>query len=216
MLGGGLTDDKPDGQCDMHKAALLLGLALSLVVRTSGGQVVNTFEPFQSLWKDLKDEMTYIFGKHTKQRFADFKKECDRIKQPIFIARLPNDTRVAGAWNLIKDALRLMFVLAHYGKHNDEFFTKSLSKRQWETLAQFEAIISTCGQLCFTSQSDRVEVAGEMVLSLAMMKETYKNDNVYQVVDVNATEWPASTPLQDLPRVKMAATETAAQKHGIP
>jgi hypothetical protein len=216
MLGGGLTDEKPDGQCDMHKAALLLGLALSLVVRTSGGEVVNTFEPFQSLWKALKDGMTFIFGKHTKGRLADFKKECARINQEIFIARLPNDTRVAGAWNLMQDSLRLMFVLAHYGEHNDEFFEKSLSKRQWETLAQFEAIISTCGKLCFSSQSDRVEVGGEMVLSLAMMKEAYENDTVYNVVDVNAKEWPASTLFRDLPRVKMAATEEAAEKHGLP
>jgi hypothetical protein len=60
-----------------------------------------------------------------------------------------------------------------------------------------------------------VEVGGEMVLSLAMMKEAYENDDVYHVVDVNAKEWPASTPFQDLPRVKMAATETAAQQHDI-
>jgi hypothetical protein len=196
----------------MHKAALLLALALSLVKRVENGAVVNRWEPFQDLYKCLKDSMTYIFGKQTK-RFADFEKLCKSIDH-CFVARLPNDTRVAGCWNLMKDSLRLMFMLTHFGNKNKEFLEKSLSKLQWEQLAQFEAIISSCGKLCFNSQSNRVECGGEMVLELALLKDGYDHDETYGVVDVGVNFWSAKTPFDSLPRVKMAISEEVAEKMG--
>lgn len=196
----------------MHKAALLLALALSLVKRVENGVVVSRWAPFQDLYKCLKDGMTYLFGKQAK-RYSDFEKTCKAVDH-CFVAHLPNDTRVAGCWNLMKDSLRLMFMLTHYGNKDRAFLEKSLAKLQWEQLAQFEAIISPCGKLCFTSQSDRVECGGEMLLQLAFLKDGYDNDELYNVVDVSVNFWSAKTAFEDLPRVKMAINKDSAERNG--
>ena len=108
-----------------------------------------------------------------------------------------------------------MHSLRYYAMKNEKFSNKSLSSRkQWRQLAQFEAIMYPAMRLCFDSQGDRPEIAGEMVLAVIQMKVEYLYTEEYVVVDVDAKEeWTADTPFVWLPRIWMTtnrekATET--------
>ena len=201
----------------MHIANLFLGLSTSLTERRDGGRVVNRWAPFQDLYKNTKDMMTWMFGRKNKGRYADYEKKLREVFHKVFCADLPNDTRVGGSYNLLRDALRSMFALCYYAEQNRMFYGINLSKAQWKQIAQFVAIMSRSVNICFVSQKDRVETAGEMIIELIRLKEYYDCTEIYEVVDVNSKkEWPADTPFKDLPRVKMAISEDVAEKHNIP
>jgi hypothetical protein len=217
ILSGGEDDNGPDGECVMHIASLMLGLALSLVERKSGNVVVNRWAPFQDLFKLVKAMMTHLFGKKNKGRYADYEKTLKRAGQKVYIADLPNDTRVAGSLNLIRDAMRQAYALQFYAEKNKTFENKVLNKREWKQLAEFEAVMSPSGAFCFTSQSDRVEACGETIIELLRMKDVYDNETIYEVVDMTSrSEWSADTPLDSLPRIKMATTQAVAEQVDIP
>jgi hypothetical protein len=135
----------------------------------------------------------------------------------VYIADLPNDTRVAGSLNLIRDAMRQAYALQFYAEKNKTFENKVLNKREWKQLAEFEAVMSPSGAFCFTSQSDRVEACGETIIELLRMKDVYDNETIYEVVDMTSrSEWSADTPLDSLPRIKMATTQAVAEQVDIP
>ena len=67
-------------------------------------------------------------------------------------------------------------------------------------------------KLCFTSQKDRVEVSGEMVLELANLKADYKFETEYSVVDTNSFDtWVPSAKYTELPRDICQAKTTPDQ-----
>ena len=68
---------------------------------------------------------------------------------------------------------------------------------------------------CFPSQSDRVEVASELVIFLITMKLDYDDTKVYNVVDVSGKEWDLSTAFIDLPRKKMMIDTAIAERKDI-
>jgi hypothetical protein len=200
----------------MHKGALMLGLSLSLVQRQECGVVVNKWAPFLDLYKDLSAMMHFGFGKRGK-RYQDYKQTLERIQEVVFVADMPNDTRVAGCWNLMRDSLRHMFALTYYAEQKRDFCRKILDASQWAQLAEFEAIISATGEICYSSQSNRVETAGEMVLELAFLKFGYDHNNVYEVVDVRAKKpWPAEKTFRELPKLRMATSATVGRAKNIP
>jgi uncharacterized protein YcgL (UPF0745 family) len=200
----------------MHIANLNLGPALSLVERRSNNVVVNQWDPFQRLYKALKEMVTYLFGKKSKTRFTDYEKVLKREGQPVFIIDLPNDTRVAGAYKLIQASLRQAFTLQFFAQQNKNFAAKFLNKGDWKQLAQFEAIMAPSAVFCFTSQSDRVEASGEIVIELLRLKDIYDNEEVFDVVDMNVREdWSADTKFDDIPRTLMATTQEVADVQNI-
>ncbi len=59
-------------------------------------------------------------------------------------------------------------------------------------------------KLCFVSQNDRVEVAGEMVLTLIVLKVDYEYEKEYNVVDVHSSDQSKPTRnFKDLPTKKI-------------
>ncbi len=90
---------------------------------------------------------------------------------------------------MIQDALRSMHSLRYYAMKNEKFRKKFLSSRkQWRQIAQFEAIMYPAMRLCFDSQGNRPEIAGEMVLSVIQLKVEYLYTKEYDVVDVDDKE----------------------------
>lgn len=196
----------------MHKADLMLGLSLSLVERRERGKVVNQWSPFQDLYKELKHMTKWVFGKKNK-RYDHYVKTLDQGNHRVFYVDLPNDTRVAGAWNLMKGTLRSRWSLAYYAEQHAAFSPNLLSDGQFRQLAQFEAIISEVGKFCFTSQSDRIEAAGELLIELVRLKAHYEHNTIYKVVDVNSRkQWSATTPFVELPTVELSSTEAVGMK----
>ena len=53
--------------------------------------------------------------------------------------------------------------------------------------------------LCFHSQQDRVEIAGEMVLALVELSANYQSHDVYKVVHVDGDAWVTTTLFDDIP-----------------
>ena len=84
----------------------------------------------------------------------------------------------------------------------------NLSQEEWNQLAEFAAVMDRAVRLCFTSQQDRVEVSGEMVLELANLKADYKFETEYSVVDTNSFDtWVPSAKYTELPRdIRQAKT----------
>lgn len=108
-----------------------------------------------------------------------------------------------------------MWALRYYATQNSGFHNKSLTKSQWRQVAEFEAIIRPCTNLCFSTQSDRVEAAGEFILTLVMLKMQYEDESVYDVVNVDGgDEWGATTLFRNLPMKKMT-TERAMKTDEI-
>ena len=70
--------------------------------------------------------------------------------------------------------------------------------------------------LCFDSQGDRPEIAGEMILAVIELMIDYEDQAEYDVVDVDADEWHSTTPFEDLPRIKMTTSSARAQAKGLP
>ncbi len=71
--------------------------------------------------------------------------------------------------------------------------------------------------LCFDSQGDRPEIAGERVLALLLLMAEYKEEDEYYVVDVDAIEeWDPTTQFKDLLKVKMTTNPQKPAMEGIP
>ena len=70
--------------------------------------------------------------------------------------------------------------------------------------------------LCFDSQGDRPEIAGEMILAVIELMIDYEDQAEYDVVDVDADAWHSTTPFEDLPRIKMTTSSAWAQAKGLP
>ena len=193
--------EQPDGSCDMHFGNLYTGLALSLVTRTSGGRVVNRWAPFQDLLRDAKKMAKWLCDKKNK-RYEQYENAMS-TSGGTRVLRIPNETRVAGVLLLLQDLLCSFHTICEYGHKCTAFSSLVLTRRQWQQLAEFEAIIRAAYTLCFESQGDRPEVSAEMTYRLANVNMTYQDETRFNVVNLNAAKWPATTPFNDLPTVHM-------------
>ena len=200
----------------MHTAALAAGLALSLVERKVKKRVVNYWEPFQDLYKQLKTAIKYVFDKKNK-RFKDYNDVIRKSGKLVIVVSLPNSTRVAGALILLQDSIRSLHSLCYYALKCEKFEALCLNRIQWKQLTQFEAVMNPAMRLCFDSQGDRPEIAGEMPLTVIHLKVGYQYQEVYDVVDVDfVSEWVANIPFYQLPTIKMTTNPEKATKENIP
>ena len=60
IVAGDDWEDNPPGQCDVHLAALAVGLALSFVQRIQNQVVVNYWTPFRDLYKKAEKLAIYV------------------------------------------------------------------------------------------------------------------------------------------------------------
>jgi IS1 family transposase len=200
----------------MHLANLNVGLALTIVERRSAGVVVNKWKEYHELQNRMKEMVKYVFGKKNKARFEDYRSALKVVKQEVSCIDLPNETRVAGVVNLMKDCLRSMNAMVYYSEKNPGFNEKVLDRQEWKTIAQIEGVLAESAKFCFTTQSNRPETAGETILQLLHLKQMYDTQKVYNIVNVSSSEeWPATKPFGDLPRVQMATDEETSQEKSI-
>ena len=209
-------DDVPDGRCDMHFAALALGLPLSLVQRRVNKQVVNYWAPFQEPYLALKKAMKYVFDKKCK-RLSDYREVLSNISTDVFIVGLPNHTRVGGAIILLQESIRSLHALRYYATQRQTFSNIMPHMSHWRQLAEFEAIMRPAKGLCFDFQRDRVETGGEMILGLIDLQVDYDDVKIYDVVDVDSkTEWKPEKLFDELPRKKMTTDSIISSEQNIP
>jgi hypothetical protein len=214
MVGGGI-DDAPDGCCEMHLGALAAGLALSFVERRQDGKVINYWAPFRDSYKILLSGLKYVFDKQNK-RYTAYQTFLASLSKPAIRVILPNSTRIAGVLLVIQHALRSMHALRLYASDCTALENKILTLAQWEQMAQFESVIRKAMYFCFDVQGNRVEIAGEMPLTLLVLWANYKYKKEYDVVDVNSKDkWTADTSFDNLPRVKMTSSRAKAQQQNL-
>jgi hypothetical protein len=199
----------------MHFVDLANELALSLVERSANKKVINYWAPFQDLYKVLRAAFKYLFDKKNK-RFGLYQKALARIHQRVIRPSLPCTTRVAGALIVHQQSLRSMHAWRFYSSCCDGFEALLPTRAQWRCIAQFEAVMRSGMALCFHSQKDRVETAGEMVLALVELSANYQSHDVYEVVHVDGDAWLATTSFDDIPRVKMTISKETATAKNIP
>lgn len=200
----------------MHMCALAAGEALSIVKRTSNKKQINYFAQFMDLYKIAKNAGKYVADKKNK-RFTQFQEVLDEIKWVGFIPCIPNSTRVAGALLLIQDLLRLIHALDYFSCKCEKYKKLQLNRDQWRQLAQFESIMRPAMVICFDSQGDRPEIAGEMVLAIILIHANYKQERFYDVVDVDRKGgWQPNKKFHELPRVRMTTDRNMSMKKNIP
>ena len=178
----------------MHLAALAVGLALSFVQRVENGVVVNYWGPFCDLYKKAEKLGKLVFGKKSKTEYDLYLNLLKSQNMDVIGCRMMNKTRVGGCHLFIQDLLRSKFTLDHYASTKASVRAIYLSPEEWAQLSEFAAVLDKAVRLCFSSQEDRVAIAGEMALVLANLKADYKFDLNYLVVKTSSLiPWAAST-----------------------
>lgn len=198
----------------MHKASSAFGLSLSLVERRQGGRVINRWDPFMDLYSELKTCIKFLYDGKNKARRQEYEKTLSEHNRETRVVSVPNTTRVGGAQIMMQGALRSLHALRLYGGINAKFEEKLPTASQWNQVAEFSGIMDPAFELCLTSQTDRPEESSEMILRLAMLKAHYGYMQAFDVVDTSQ-KWGAETPVQDLPTVKRARTQTVADRMKI-
>ena len=152
----------------MHYAALMAGLAISLVRRKKVKKVANHCTPFQHLYKKLKKAAKHVCDRKCK-RFEDYTSVLNTQGQEVTMITIQSTTRVAGALLLVQNSIHSMHGLCFYGIKRESFESKNLLLSEWKQVANFEAIMRKARELCFVVQRNRVEVSAEIILILALV-----------------------------------------------
>ena len=150
----------------------------------------------------MKEQAKYVCDKKNK-RNGDYVDTLAAAGKPTIMITLGNKTRVVGSFLLIQDSLRSMSSLRYYAvEKGGVFYDMLLNITEWRQMAEFEAVMRRGCTMCYDVQSDRVEVACEMIFLLSSLKMHYEENIEYDVVDTSLS-WPADTAFADFPRVKM-------------
>ena len=86
-------EEMPDGSCDMHFANMCSGLALSVAIRSSGGDAINRWVPFQNLWIPCKKMSKSLCNRNNERHETYEKIMMDSGGTSIMC--LLNETRIA-------------------------------------------------------------------------------------------------------------------------
>ena len=154
IVAGEDWEDNPPGQCDMHLAALAMGLALSFVQRVENGVVVNYWGPFCDLYKKAEKLGKLVFGKKSKTEYDLYLNLLKSQNMDVIGCRMMNKTRVGGCHLFIQDLLRSKFTLDHYASTKASVRAIYLSPEEWAQLSEFAAVLDKAVRLCFFSQED--------------------------------------------------------------
>ena len=95
-------EEIPDGPCSM-RFELHSGLYLSLVTRSSGGNVINCWAAFQNIWLPCKKMSEQLFDRKNKRYKTHEKIMIDSGGTRVL--RLHNETHVARVLLLLRDLL---------------------------------------------------------------------------------------------------------------
>ena len=209
-----INGNEPRGTCEMHTVSLALGLSLSTVKRTVNKKVVNYWAPFQLLDKKAKASANYLFDKKNK-RYPAYKAANAKINKETYVVNLPGGTRVGEKMLLYQDLLRSMHAMRYFATVSEDYEKISHSRAEWRQIAQFESVTRRALQLCFATQGNRPEIAAEMPLVIAELKFEYRFAPTYDVVDVDADAWEATTPFQELPRIEMTSCAEKARSDNL-
>eukprot|EP00956_Cyclotella_meneghiniana_P032817 scaffold91636_cov36-Cyclotella_meneghiniana.AAC.3 len=201
------ASDVKDGCCDMHQGSLVMGHATTLTPRHSGGRVVNQFNAFHDLYKKTKNAVKHLCDRKNKSRFEKYETSIKQYDGSVVLAiPIPNKTRVSGAFILIQATIRSMHSLRIYSLEDAEFAAKLLVPEEWKRLSEFEAVMKPTSDFCFDVQGDRIELACEVPLMLAFLKNLYERAVSYDVMDTTK-KWRANIPIRDIPRKKTALSD---------
>ena len=158
LAGKYITGSSNVGKCDMHKAELVLKHATGLVVRTRDKRVVDDNKAFVELYSEFKNFAAWLMSKKANHRFDTVRTEMERMNQSVVQIPLPNETRVSGCVLTIQYLLRNKWCFDDYASRHfgtDPDFKESYPQQeQWETLAQYEAILVVLQEVSISIQSD--------------------------------------------------------------
>ena len=94
-------------------------------------KVVNYWEPFQDLYKQLKTTIKYVFDKKNKC-FKDYNDVLRKTGKLVIMVSLPNSTRVSVALILLQD-LRSLHSFRYYALKCEKFEALCLNRIvQWK------------------------------------------------------------------------------------
>ena len=110
-----------------------------------------------------------------------------------------------------------MFAMKQYATVCEKFEQLQLVRSKWRALAEFEAVARPSVRICFSTQSNRPEAGGEIVLDLIDLKVKNEEKKIYDVVDTDNKEaWLATKQFKDLPKKKMTSCAETVENMGIP
>ena len=192
--------------CDVKFSNLHSALTLSLLERSSVVNSINRWAQFQNLWMPCKKMSKRLCDRKNKRYETNEKMMIDSGRTRAL--RLPNEARVIEVLFMLQDLLCSFHATCEHGDKDQNFKSFVLSRTAWQQVAEFEAIVRKSYHLCFDFQSDRPETPTKIMFCIAMVDVACQEETVFDVVNLNATKWPATMTFKDAPTVKIATNSS--------
>lgn len=208
--GGGTT-------CVMHSQELCIKHGLGLTVRKKNRQVVDSFPEGKRIRDVAKAFASKVMDKKAKGRFLEYDSIARRTyDKPALKLCIPNDTRVSGCYIMFVSLLRaknLIHLVEGRSMYSDVYRPHLLSLHDWQTMAEFEAILRSTNLLALQSQMDNPgEIAFSYFNVAACRSRLQAHQRVpWEVIDTTKS-WDCNAKRDDIPKIpvyKKDMTETS-------
>ena len=210
LAGKYILEHRGEGKCDMHKTDLVLKHATGLVVRTRNKQTIDSNPSFTSLYKTIREFVSWLMNKVARSRYNNLKQHCATKNRRVIEIPLPNKTRVAGVAIMYKALIRNKWEMDAYAAlphGGDSAFTKKYpTMEQWQQLAEFEAVLDPLQRCSISLQTDDPAINSASMLEIYLCRrhiERMRNGCLY-VLSMDASTyskgdlWDASAQMEDL------------------
>ena len=187
--------------CVMHTQELVITHALGLRTRTRMRVVVDEFCEGKALRNRVKELLSFIMDKKAKGRFREYCNLDKAVKTNVL--ELPNDTRVAGTYRMFVSCLKSKQPIQVYcaeSKDASKVQDLALSTKEWQQLAEFEAVLKHCHILAMESQIDGVGPNSFAYYTVANCRWNLKNSKSFNVVNVRHN-WNGDKTILKVPTV---------------
>ena len=201
----------------MHTQELVVTHALGIRTRSAKGQVTDSFEPAKNFRDKVKTWLSFIMDRKAKGRFREYSMYCaENNGTKGLVLELPNETRVAGTYQMFLSSLRSKKAITQFGtdsSHAQRMSSMMLSRTEWNVLSEVEAILKECHDLAMESQVDRVGASCFSYYAVRECKETLKSADEFDVIDLKES-YPPSTTRKELKKTQIERdrlSETATE-----
>ena len=209
LAGKYILEHRGEGKCDMHKTDLVLKHATGLVVRTRNKQTIDSNPSFTSLYRTIREFVSWLMNKVARSRYNNLKQHCATKNRRVIEIPLPNKTRVAGVAIMYKALIRNKWEMDAYAAlphGGDSAFTKKYpTMEQWQQLSEFEAVLDPLQRCSISLQTDDPAINSASMLEIYLCRrhiERMRNGCLH-VLSMDASTyskgdlWDASSQMED-------------------
>jgi hypothetical protein len=196
-------------KCMMHSVDLTAKHALLIAKRMKNGRPVDFWNGGVQLRVKFSNLMVWWSDGRSKRRMGilneisnkTFQKDCMKLE-------VPNQTRVLGFHNMLVSGLQSKHLLTIAYEHKDDkrlngLTVHKIEQEEWQTLAEWEAILGTIMVLSKNAQADNPCQLALLRYEISYTrKKLFSADATFSVMDVSKN-WQPSDLVKDIPRINI-------------